>query len=120
MSCGCSSEKKATLIYACSGAANTGAAADQTARLLARQRFGAMTCLAALGADLSGFIESAKSTDENLILDGCPVACGKKIFDKLGIKNYKQVLMTELGMQKGATPVNEELIQELAKKIKEA
>jgi uncharacterized metal-binding protein len=73
------------LIYACSGAANTGYLADAVARELMKQSAGKMTCLAAMGAELSGFIESAKSAGKNIVIDGCPVACGKKIFEKLNI-----------------------------------
>ncbi len=40
--------------------------------------FGTMTCLASIGAHLSGFVESAKGADENITIDGCLVACGKK------------------------------------------
>jgi uncharacterized metal-binding protein len=40
--------------------------------------FGTMTCLASIGAHLSGFVESAKGADENITIDSCPVACGKK------------------------------------------
>lgn len=94
--CDCGS-KSLKLIYACSGVANTGNAADKTARKLAQEGFGKMNCIVGLGADLSGFIESAKSADENIIIDGCPVACGKKIFEKHGILNYTHFLfMTQL------------------------
>lgn len=107
------------LIYACSGAANTGKAADKTARLLSKEGFGKMTCLAALGADLSGLIESAKSAEKNIIIDGCPVACGKKIFEKHGISNYVHFIAAQMGVVKGQTKVTDELIQSLASKIKE-
>ena len=51
--CGCGSEKL-VLITACSGAANTGLLADQVARALRTAKAGSLTCLAALGAELSG------------------------------------------------------------------
>ena len=103
MGCGCNcgnTNKKMNLIYACSGAANTGKLSDQAARVLAIKKAGMMTCLAAVGANLSGFIESAKAADNNIILDGCAVSCGKKIFEKAGIENYTQYLMTDFGVEK--------------------
>jgi sugar phosphate isomerase/epimerase len=42
-----------------------------------------MTCLAAMGAGLSGFVESARAAGTNLVIDGCPVACGKLTFENM-------------------------------------
>ena len=76
--CCCSENDKVRLIYACSGAANTGFLADKVARNLAGGNGAKMTCLAAMGARLSGFLESAKSASANILIDGCSVSCGKK------------------------------------------
>jgi uncharacterized metal-binding protein len=59
--CCCNGKQTANLIYACSGSANTGLLADQVARRLALEGNGKMTCLAAVGAGLSGFLESART-----------------------------------------------------------
>ena len=59
--CCCNGKQTANLIYACSGSANTGLLADQVARKLAREGSGKMTCLAGVGAGLSGFLESART-----------------------------------------------------------
>ncbi|MDD1744422.1 MAG: putative zinc-binding protein [Candidatus Methanoperedens sp.] len=47
------------LIYSCSGGSNVGEIADRVARKLRSEGFGTMTCLASIGAHLSGFVESA-------------------------------------------------------------
>jgi len=107
--CCCGGDGKARLIYACSGAANTGFLADAVARRLAKLGIGNMTCLAAMGAGLSGFLESAKSAGENLVIDGCPVACGKRIFNHLGIP-CRQLRMTDYGVEKGRTEITPDLI----------
>ena len=78
--CCCSENDEVRLIYARSGAANTGFLADKVARNLAGVNGAKMTCLAAIGARLSGFLESAKSAIANIMIDGCPVSCGKKVF----------------------------------------
>jgi len=95
-------------LYACSGAANTGFLSDSVARRLAKEGSGKMTCLAAVGAGLSGFIESAKGA-QNIVLDGCPVACGKKIFDANGL-SYTHIVMTDLGVEKGKTEITPDLV----------
>ena len=58
--CACGGDGIKRLLYACSGAANTGLLADNVARRLGKLGAGDMTCLAAIGAELSGFVESAK------------------------------------------------------------
>ena len=115
--CSCGLDKKVNLIYACSGAANTGYLADQVARGLSKDKAGGMTCLAAMGANLSGFVESAKSADQNIIIDGCQVACGKKIFDNLGLSNYQHFILTSFGVEKGKTDITPEVIGRVASDI---
>ncbi len=115
--CACGSSGKINLIYACSGAANTELLADQAARGLAEDDTGKMTCLAALGAELSGFIESAKAADRNLVIDGCPVACGKKVFEKLGLP-FAHFMTTDFGVEKGKTEITDEVIKRTVDSIR--
>lgn len=114
----CTSDKPVYLLYACSGAANTGLLADQVMRLLMKERIGNGTCLAAIGADLSGFLQSARSATENIVIDGCPVACGKKIFENKKLP-YRHFVITNYGVEKGKTPVSSELIEDIAYRIKD-
>lgn len=113
--CNCGSEKT-IIITACSGAANTGLLADQVARSLRAGKVGSMTCLAALGAELSGYVESSRGADRNIVVDGCPVACGAKIYAKLGIP-CEHYLMTEFGVEKGKTAITEDLIETVAARL---
>lgn len=117
-SCVCGGDQEVNLIYACSGAANTGHLSDQVMRSLNRDKVGASTCLAAMGADLSGFLTSAREATRNIVLDGCKVACGKKIFEKHGIP-HQHFVMTDFGVEKGKTPITGELIETIAGKIAE-
>jgi len=118
MACGCGNGQT-VIITSCSGAANTGLMADRVARGLRADSVGSMICLAALGADLSGYIESAKAANRNLVIDGCPVGCGKKIYDKLGIP-CDQIVMTEFGAEKGKTEITEDLVARTVGKIESA
>lgn len=117
--CGCGSDKPTRLIYACSGVANTGYLADRVARKLMRDGTGKMTCLAAIGAESSGFIESAKAADCNIVIDGCPISCGKQIFERLDIP-FTHYKTTDYGIEKGETEITEEIIDQTARKIAEA
>lgn len=72
--CCCGSGDKVRLLYACSGAANTGLLADSVSRRLAKLGIGRMTCLAAVGAELSGYVESARAAGKT---DITPELIGK-------------------------------------------
>jgi uncharacterized metal-binding protein len=74
------------------------------------------TCLAAVGAELSGFIESARSATKNIVLDGRPVACGKRIFEAKGLP-FEHFVMTEFGVEKGKTAITGDLIETIASRV---
>ena len=61
---------------------------------------GTMFCLAGLGADIQGMIQTARDADLNLVIDGCDVGCAKKTFDRHGLTNYKQIKVTDLDIEK--------------------
>ena len=117
--CACGGNGTTRLLYACSGAANTGMLADNVARRLSKLGIGGMTCLAAIGAELSGFVESAKAVDANVILDGCGTACGRKAFERLGLP-FTHYMMTDFGVEKGKTAINDELVKDVTMKVVEA
>lgn len=116
MSCDCMSDAPVKLIYACSGVANTGFLADRTARGLMQIGLGKMTCLAAMGAGHSGFVESAKAADENIVIDGCPISCGKRIFEQKGIP-FTHLKTTDFGVEKGKTQITDELVTDVQRQI---
>ena len=113
--CSCGSDKL-NLIYSCSGAANTGYLADSVARKLMKENYGKMTCLAAVGADLSRFIESAKSAEKNILIDGCNVSCGKKILENHGLP-FEHFILTDFNVEKGKTEITQQVIENAANQI---
>ena len=115
-SCGCGGDEKIRLLYACSGAADVGQIADLVARHLDDQEWGGMSCLSGIGADLSGFIESAKEAD-NIIIDGCPVGCGKRMFEARKLP-YTEIVLTQHGLVKGSTPATPDVVASMAEKVK--
>ena len=99
-SCCGSGPARTVLIYACSGGANVGEIADKAARELMFEGKGTMFCLAGLGGDIQGMVQTARDADMNLVIDGCPMDCAKKTFDRHGIANYRQIKVTDLGIEK--------------------
>lgn len=118
MACGCQcgGDEKLNLLYSCSGAANTGYLADQVFRKLIKDDIGSGTCLAAVAADLSGFIKSAQSADKNIVLDGCSVGCGKLIFESRGLP-FTEYIITDYDVEKGKTEITPEVVETVANKI---
>jgi uncharacterized metal-binding protein len=95
--CCCSSIK--TLALACSGGSNAGQIANNIMIELDKKGLANAFCLAGVGADLSGFIESSKAA-RLVVIDGCPVACGKKALEKHGIVPENYYVVTDLGIEK--------------------
>jgi len=120
-SCCSGGGKKTVLLYACSGGANVAEISDRAARQLMKEGRGSMFCLAGLGAGIQSMVQTAKDADLNVVLEGCPMDCAKKIFDNLGLKNYVQIRATDLGIEKKkGVPVKDEEIAKVVAKAKEA
>ena len=113
----CCSGKRTALLYACSGGANVAEISDKAARELMYAGEGTMFCLAGLGADIQGMIQTAKDADINLVIDGCPMDCARKIFDKCGVTNYVLIKVTDLGIEKvkGVRCTQEEVDKTIAR-----
>ena len=107
------------LLYSCSGASDVGELSDRVARLLIRENFSSKTCLAAVGAGLEGYVQSGLGADENIMIDGCSVECGRQILENAGIV-HESFVMTEMGCTKGRTEVTDELVRKIADQVKES
>jgi len=112
-------ENGTKLIFTCSGVADVGEIADRTGRKLHKEGVGKMWCIAGIGAGLSNFIESTKAAAKVLVIDGCPIECGKKMMEKAGISNFSCIRVTDNGFEKGKGPVNESAIEKMCVKGRE-
>jgi uncharacterized metal-binding protein len=88
------------MILACSGGSNVGQLSNQAAVELTQEGFGKMFCLAGVGGQLSGFVQSAKDVPEMVAIDGCQVGCAKAILEQahVPLKNY--IVLAEEGIEK--------------------
>jgi uncharacterized metal-binding protein len=107
----CCKENKEIMILACSGASNVGQITNQAAVELTREGFGRMFCLAALGAHLDSFVQTAKKAEHLVAIDGCPVACAKRVLQHAEIPVHAYVLLYNLGIEKkmNTSPLPDEL-----------
>jgi len=118
--CCCGDGKKNVLLYACSGGANVAEISDRAARRLMMSGKGQMFCLAGLGAGIENMIQQARDADLNVVIDGCPIDCAGKIFDRCGITNYVRIRVTDLGIQKAkGVPCTEEQIEKVVARVNE-
>ena len=98
------------LVFACSGAADVGAVADQVARKMTRDGNGRMFCLAGVGGRVSGIMKTTEAADAILAVDGCPLSCARNCLEQAGFTEFLHLQLAELGMEKGSTAVSEENI----------
>ncbi|MGD9949051.1 MAG: putative zinc-binding protein [Desulfobulbus sp.] len=117
-SCGCTCSAGPKLIFSCSGAADVGELADQTARTLTRNGDGKMFCLAGIGGRVSGILKSTEAAASILAIDGCALDCSKKSLEEAGFTRINHLRLTDLGFEKGNAEVNSDSIALIVDKAK--
>jgi uncharacterized metal-binding protein len=103
--CACSAAPK--LIFACSGAADVGAIADQAARKLTREGAGKMFCLAGIGGRVSGIMKTTEAAEKVIAIDGCALNCTKLCLEEAGFSDFEHVQLADLQLQKGSSPLTD-------------
>lgn len=111
--CGCNVGNRS--VMSCSGASDVGLIADRVARALQIGNIRKMNCLPMVGAGIEKSIEGFKAKDI-LVIDGCPIGCGKRMLDQHNFKNYKHLVVTEQGFKKGKSPATGENIRTVLEK----
>jgi len=107
------------LVFACSGVADVGEIADRAARQIHKAGSGKMFCLAGIGGGVSKIIETAKAAALMLAIDGCPLNCAKNTLGQVGLENYKNLQLAEMGMEKGRTSPTDQNIKKAVAKAEE-
>ncbi|HOX40447.1 MAG TPA: putative zinc-binding protein [Candidatus Brocadiia bacterium] len=107
------------LIFACSGAADVGAIADQAARKLTKEGAGKMFCLSGVGGRVSGIMKTTEAAEKILAIDGCPLNCAKNCLELAGFTTFAHLQLADLGLEKGNSPATEEIVAKAAAKGRE-
>lgn len=105
-----------TLIFACSGAADVGEISDRAARKLSKEGIGAMFCLAGVGGRIEPIMKKTISASKILAIDGCNLDCVKNCLENAGFMEFGYIRVTDLGLEKGKSPANEENINKVTSK----
>lgn len=106
------------LIFACCGAADVGELSDLAARKVHKDGVGKFFCLSGIGAGIDMFIDKTKVAPQVVAIDGCPVDCTKKLLEKYEIQKFDYIRVTDLGFEKGQTPITPESTEQVAIKIR--
>ncbi len=88
------------MILACSGASNVGQLSNRAAVELTQEGFGKMFCLAGIGGDLPGFVQSAKDAPRMIAIDGCDVGCAKAALERAGVPLKDYLVLSSMGIEK--------------------
>jgi uncharacterized metal-binding protein len=110
----CSKTPSAKLVFACSGAADVGALADQAARQLAKAGKGKMFCTVGLGGKVEPILETTRAASTILAIDGCPLDCTKRSLAEACFDECLHLRVTDLGMTKGETEISDANVSKVA------
>ena len=100
-SCSCGQNEKKRIIFPCAGQANTGQLTNLAAIQLTEEGYGSIACASLLAIGAEGLVTNAKTADEVVVLDGCPMQCMTKIAGAQGVQAGQHLVVTELGITKG-------------------
>jgi uncharacterized metal-binding protein len=89
-----------TMILTCSGGSNVGQLSNQAAVELTQEGFGKLSCLAGVGAHLTGFVQSAKDIVNLVVIDGCDIGCAKGVLAQAEVPLRTYLVITDLGIDK--------------------
>ena len=59
-----------------------------------------MFCLAGVGGQISGFVQSAKDAPLMIVIDGCQIGCAKAICEKAEVPLRRYLVLTDEGIAK--------------------
>jgi uncharacterized metal-binding protein len=98
-----------TMILACAGGSNVGQLSNQAAVELTQEGFGKLFCLAGIGANLSGFVQSARDIKQLVVIDGCEKPCAKGVLERAEVPMRGYLVITDLGIHKTKNLIREEV-----------
>jgi len=106
------------LMFCCSGAADTAEIADLAVRELHKAKEARMFCLAGIAGDVELIVVNSQAANRMLVIDGCDSDCAKKTMQKNGFNEFVHFRVTDLGWEKGKTPVTPDRIAQATARLR--
>ncbi|MBL8231960.1 MAG: TM0996/MTH895 family glutaredoxin-like protein [Bryobacterales bacterium] len=114
----CSTQEAVYMMFCCSGAADTAEIADRAVRAIHKNKEARMFCLAGIAADVEPMVQTTKAAGRLFVVDGCAGDCARKTMEKNGFSGFAHFRVTDLGWEKGKTPVTEERVAEAVEALR--
>ena len=114
----CSCSGNTDLMFSCSGAADLAEIGDRAVRTLHKAGDAKMFCLAGIAGKVELIEVNTRGADRILVVDGCDSDCAKKTMEFGGFTEFIHLRVSDLGMEKGKTPVTDERIAIVAAKLR--
>lgn len=89
------------IIFACAGASKAGQLTNEAAVQLTKEGYGNIACTASLAVSTPSIKKKVEAADEVVVIDGCPVGCARQIVERAGIAPDQEIVVTDLGIEKG-------------------
>ena len=115
----CSCSGNTVLMFSCSGAADIAEIGDRAVRALHKAGDAKMFCLAGIAGKVELIEVNTRGADRILVVDGCDSDCARKTMEFGGFTGFIHLRVSDLGMEKGKTPVTDERIAMVAAKLRE-
>ncbi len=88
------------LIYSCSGCSSAAQLANHLALRMDRTGQAEMSCIVGLGGDVKSLVRLAKSGRAIVMLDGCPLSCGRHTLARHGLTPAVYWDLSRMGVTK--------------------
>jgi uncharacterized metal-binding protein len=87
-------------IFSCVGSSNVGQLSNKIAIELEKRGLGNLMCTSGIGGRVSGIMKSAEASDKIIVIDGCPLNCGRNTLELAGFKVDNHIIISEFGIKK--------------------
>ena len=114
----CSCSGSTDLMFSCSGAADIAEIGDSAVRTLHKAGDAKMSCLAGIAGKVELIEANTRGADRVLVVDGCDSDCARKTMESGGFTEFIHLRVSDLGLEKGKTPVTDERIAMVAAKLR--
>jgi uncharacterized metal-binding protein len=88
------------ILIPCCGQANTGQITNEAAIVLSDEGFGQYYCTALLATNPEIIQNRMQGAEKIIAIDGCNMACAKKIALKAELTVHHHIIVTDLGIEK--------------------
>ena len=88
------------IVYSCSGCSSAAQMANHIAVKLDRMGIAEMSCIVGVGGNVKKLVKTAHSGRKLVVIDGCPLACGKACLTQQGLEADVHIDLSKEGVKK--------------------